>query len=413
MKVLLAAPPFSGHLHPILGIAKRLVQDSDIEVIIVSTQTAKEKVENENIKFISILDGFDKKIEDIANPDTKVKNNPLKLYKQLKENISILKQLKIQFEKIVEMTKPDLIIADFTLPVIGIVAKEKGIKWHTTLPSPCVYESNGVPAYLGGLYPPKNNYETIKQAIYNKIIKLFKKSCFYLFKKELKQVGLTHIYDKEGNEVIYSHEKVYALGMKECEFNMPKQSQFCYVGPVLYTPKITSEQDIVFEKDQKYVLVTLGTHLKFLKKELIEKIKLLANNYPDIQFHITTGDEKQNNYQSENNVKVFNYVSYDKYLQYYSAVIHHGGSGILYECIKHGIVSMVFPQDYDQFDNAARLDYFKLSIRINNYEQMFSLMDKLLHDDKLLENNRYYQRIYQTYNAVEHIYKQVQLLKIK
>lgn len=413
MKILLAAPPFSGHIHPIIGIAKRLAQDQDFEITIVSTPIVKAKVESENINFIAILEGYDEKIESIANPKTKVKNNPVKLYKQLKENISILKKLKQEFEIIVDNIKPDLIIADFTLPVIGVVAKEKGVKWHTTLPSPCVYESNGVPAYLGGLYPPKNCVEKIKHNIYNKTIKFFKRTCFKLFKKELNEVGLHNIYDKNGDELIYSDERVYALGMKELEFNIPKQPQFCYIGPVLYSPKITMKEDIQFDRNKKYILITMGTHLKFLKNELIENIKILAKNYPSVEFHITTGDEKDSAYQSQSNVKVLNYISYEKYLENYNAVIHHGGSGILYECIKHAIVSMVFPQDYDQFDNAARLDYYGLSVKVNNYKELFNSIDKLLNNYKLSEKNRYYQKIYNTYNACEEIYKEVKLLSIK
>lgn len=413
MKVLLAAPPFSGHLHPILGIAKRLAQDQELEIIVVSTPSAKEKVENEHIKFISILEGFDQKIENIANPATKVKSHPIKLYKQLKENIGILKELKNQFENIVEQQKPDLIIADFTLPVIGIVAKEKGITWHTTLPSPCVYESEGVPAYLGGLYPAKSSFEKLKYKTYHQLIKYFKKTCFNIFKKQLTQVGLQGIYDKQGNELIYSLDKVYALGIKELEFNLPKQPQFCYVGPVLYTPKIKNEKDITFENNKKYVLVTMGTHLKFLKEELVNQIKKLSNNYPDLEFHITIGDEKDNIEITEKNVKVLHYISYEKHLKSYSYVVHHGGSGILYECIKHGIASMVFPQDYDQFDNAARLDYYGLSVKVNNYGQLATYMEKLLVDHKLLENVRHYQRIYNTYSACEEIYKEVKMLSIK
>ncbi len=185
------------------SVNKKLSEDSSLNVKIVSTLAAKSRVEKENIKFTSILEGYDSKIESIANPEEKIKSNPFKLYKQLKENISLLNQLKQELEVVIDRFKPDLIISDFTLPVVGIIANEKHILWHTTLPSPCVYESNEVPAYLGGLYPPKNKYQEIKYSILNKMIKIFKTSCYWLFKKELQQIGLKGINDKEGKEVIY------------------------------------------------------------------------------------------------------------------------------------------------------------------------------------------------------------------
>lgn len=406
MNIILAAPPFSGHLHPIIAIAKKLQEDPSFNVMIVSTPVAKKRVEQENIKFISILEGYDLKIEEIANPDTKIKSNPLKLFKQLKENISLLKQLKIEFKSIVEKYKTDFIISDFTLPIVGIVAKENKITWHTTLPSPCVYESNGVPAYMGGLYPPKNKFQDIKYKIYNKTIKVFKKICYYLFKKELRSLNLKEIYDNEGKELIYSPDKVYALGISELEFNHPKDKRFQYVGPVLYSPTL-EQKEINFDNKRRYILVTMGTHLKFMKQELIKNIQLLAKSYPEIEFHITMGDDKQVLFKEIDNVKVINYISYEKYLSNYSYVIHHGGTGIIYECIKRAIPTIVFPQDYDQFDNAARLDYFNLAVKIKNYSQLFLCFERLLGDDKLTEQNEKYQKIYQQYSALDTIYQEV------
>ena len=412
MKILLAAPPFSGHLHPMIAIAKRLSEDKTLDITVVSTLAAKKRIEKENIKFIPILEGYDEKIDLIANPPTKIKSNPFKLYNQLKENISILNVLKKEFEIVVNNIKPDLIIADFTLPIIGIVANEKGIKWHTTLPSPCVYECNGVPAYLGGLYPPTSVIQRTKYKLYNQCIKLFKKSCYWLFKKQLQEINLSSLYDKEGNETIYSKNKVYALGMSELEFNQPSQKQFQYVGPLLYSPILEHETNITFEKNKKYVLVTMGTHLKFMKKELIKEIQALAFYYPELEFHITMGEDIESINENRNNVKILNYISYEKYLDKYSYVIHHGGTGIIYECIKRGISSIVFPQDYDQFDNASRLDYYGLSVKVEKFSQLNVCFQRLIGDDKLIKRNNNYQQLFYQYEATETIYKEIKKLQV-
>lgn len=411
MKIMLVAPPFSGHLHPIIAIAKKLKEDSDLDVCIVSTLYAKQRVELENIKFYSVLDGFDEQIDKIANPAQKVKSNPISLYFQLKENIKLLPKLKAEFSLIVEKVKPDLIISDFTIPVAGIVANEKNIKWFTTLPSPCVYESNGVPAYLGGLYPPKNKYERLKYSFLNKVIKCFKTMCFLIFKKELKAINFDKIYDENGNENIYSKDGVFALGMKELEFNIPSQTQFEYVGPILYSPINVNNQELLFNENKKYVLITMGTHLKFLKNDLINEIKKISQDFSDIEFHITLGDDKIEKFEAFNNIKVLNYVSYDKYLSNYDYVIHHGGTGIMYECIKRGIKNLVFPQDYDQFDNAARLDYAGISIIIKNYNELKENFRKLVNEEYNLSKLNIYKDLYIKYNAENTIYEKV--LKIK
>jgi len=43
-------------------------------------------------------------------------------------------------------------------------------------------------------------------------------------------------------------------------------------------------------------------------------------------------------------------------------VIHHGGAGIMWHCIQKGIPALVYPVDYDQFDHAARIEFFKKGI---------------------------------------------------
>lgn len=411
MKIFLVSPPFSGHLHPIIAIAKRLAQDCEMSVTIISTLAAKTRVENENISFLSILNGYDAKIDSIANPLQKIKNNPFKLIKQLKENISILEQFKLEFELLIRELKPDLIIADFTLPIAGIVAKENGITWHTTLPSPCVYESNGVPAYIGGLYPPQNFYQELKHNAINKLIPLFKRSCYFLFKNELKKLNFNSIYDNQGIENIYSKKRIYALGMKELEFNQPSDSIFKYVGPVLYSPKPMYENELIFNDKKKYVLVTMGTHLKFMKNDLINSIKNLALFYPEIEFQITMGESESNINKEIQNVKILNYISYEKYLDNYSYVIHHGGAGILNECIKRAIPSLCFPQDYDQFDNASRLDYYGLCVKIIKFNDLNCAFKQLLKSESIVIKNEQYKKILNSYNAVESIYQEIKTLQ--
>ena len=43
-------------------------------------------------------------------------------------------------------------------------------------------------------------------------------------------------------------------------------------------------------------------------------------------------------------------------------VIHHGGAGILYSCVKYNKPSVIIPHDYDQFDYGVRADLAKIGI---------------------------------------------------
>lgn len=101
--------------------------------------------------------------------------------------------------------------------------------------------------------------------------------------------------------------------------------------------------------------MTLGSHLGHRKDEIATEIRALAQEYDDWVFHFTDGDSSAVGAEKAGNFHRYPFISYDLYLSRYEVVIHHGGSGILYHCLKHGIPAVVIPIDFDQFDNAARL----------------------------------------------------------
>ena len=63
------------------------------------------------------------------------------------------------------------------------------------------------------------------------------------------------------------------------------------------------------------------------------------------------------------NVVELEYIPYTQYLERFDAVIHHGGAGITYNCIKYQKPALVIPHDYDQFDFAARIIYNRVGVK--------------------------------------------------
>jgi len=410
--IVLIAPPFSGHLHPILGIAQELIKTGEYNITIVSTKSVKNKVlAVGNINFYSILDDYEQIIEEIANPNCFVKSNPLKMFNQLKQNILVLKYAKKELKNILELIKPNCVISDFTITITGLVCEELKIKWLTTLPSPCVYETkNGVPAYLGGLKPSSNFFIKLKYKGYNQFIRLMKKTFFRIFSKELKEIGFNSLYRKDGSEIIYSNTKVFALGLKKLEFNNHPYEFFQYIGPILYTPNVENNDEILFDfsKEKKNILVTFGTHLKFFKKDVIEYFTKFCAENKQYNIHISLGDDKVKSIEKiHNNLNVYSFIPYNKYLKEYDVIIHHGGSGIMYECIKYGKPSIVFPQDYDQFDNAARIEYANLGVRVKNFKDVIVALEKIQKMDNFKYFLSKYQKILVNSNPINSIIEEL------
>ncbi|WP_216825061.1 glycosyltransferase [Agarilytica rhodophyticola] len=390
-RIDLLAPPFSGHLHPILAMGRFL--NKAYQVRVVSSKGAQKAIEAAGLCGVVINNIDDRELINIVNPPYAVGSNPIKLHQQFKHVLYILTTVYNELESLYQKDRPDLLIVDFTLPVGGTIASRMNIKWWTSLPSPCVLESaEGPPAYLGGLGNATNTYQKIRNAIGRKLIRLFKIIVFNLYRKEINNLGLNNLYRSDGSEAIYSEDKILCLGLSQLEFHKRWPLSVEFMGPMLYTPP-TQNHEIKFLKNKKYILVTLGTHLQWRKDEVSKKIASLAKKFPDIIFHFSNGHSHSKPHRSKEavNFERFDYIDYDKYLCRYDYVIHHGGAGIMYQCLRHGIASVVYPVDYDQFDHAARLSHAGLAIWVKNLCDFDNALQELIESETLESNCYQYQ----------------------
>lgn len=390
----LLAPPFKGHLHPILSMGRQLLAHG-YEVTVISSSAAKADIEAAGLRPLLLTSIDDKSLIECVNPAYAVRSSPTKLIAQFKQVISFFRLLKSDLETIYTDRSCDLMIADFTLPVAGIVADQNGIVWWTSMPSPCVIEcSAGTPSYLGGWKEDEGMLLKARDWLGRKLVRLFKRSAFYLCKKPIRSLGLNNIYRNDGTEVIYSNHCILCLGYQEFEFskNWPAAAKF--IGPMLYSPKLPNklsdelpQAPPVFQANKRYVLVTLGTHLDWCKQDIYREVEKLSTQCPDVVFHFTDGNADSHNYVKSNNQCFrFSYINYECYLPKYDFVIHHGGAGILYYCLQYAKPSIVIPQDYDQFDHAARLEALNFAIWLKNVKEISIALQTLLMDRRIEQN---------------------------
>lgn len=353
-RIDLLAPPFAGHLHPILALGRAL--SAEYEVRIISTQGAQARIAGAGLQGIALPGHFDEPLLAIANPRYAVKSSPIKLYRQFKNAVGLLADFAAQLDELYQQAAPpDLVIADFTLPVVGKVAAAWNIPWWTSLPSPCVLETpDGPPAYCGGFTPARNSWQRLQQAIARKKVRGFKQTMFWLFRETIRPTGITRLYRPDGTESAYSDQCILALGDRSFEFARSWPASVQFIGPALYTPENLSPEPH-FMPGRRHVLVTLGTHLAWHKDDVAAAILQLARTLPDYQFHFTEGSPEADCFQQTENLIRQPWVNYETCLQKYDLVIHHGGAGILYYCLKYQIPVLVYPVDFDQFDHAARL----------------------------------------------------------
>lgn len=364
-KIFFIAPPFSGHLYPQINLANMIKDKYQIKFI---SGYSKEKVLKERgFDTFSVLKHKPYAIDKIANSDKSISNNPIKLYKQFKENMSLLKEIIEELDELCQREKPDLIIADFVAPHGGIIGDKYNIPWITTIPTPFAIENiDGTPSYAGGLKPLNNSFGKTRDSFYRFFIHNIKSTFAFLAKSYIKDY-LKNIYRDDGTEVIYSPYSILALGIKELEFERTWPKPLVWLGPSLDKEDSQKEIDLDFDRFEKNIFITFGTHLEWAKDKYIEEIKNLAEKLPNYFFVLSLGGSKGVEGFVSDNFRVINYLSYDKHLQNFDLVIHHGGAGILYHTLNKKLPSIVIPQDYDQFDYSARLEYYSLGLKAKSF----------------------------------------------
>ncbi|MBP9907084.1 MAG: hypothetical protein KBF66_16165 [Rhodoferax sp.] len=393
MRVDLLAPPFSGHLHPLLAIARELATEFD--VCVLSTPSAQARIRAAGLRGRVVLgEADDRVLKDIANPPHAVKSNPIRMSRQFRSAIALMGRLKAELEMLYAHERPELVIADFTLPAAGLVAQQLDIPWWTSMPSPCVIEApDGPPAYMGGLKPADGLVSSFKHAVYRRTVRTFKQLIFKLYQRQIEGLGLTQLYRQDGTERIYSPSRLLALGLRELEFQRSWPAATRFVGPKLYTPPTYGGVDPEFEPGKRHVLVTGGTHLRWIKDALAGATRDAAQAMPEVVFHFTDGDEGQTRTLSQGNFVRLSYVDYEKHLAHYDLVVHHGGAGILYYCLLLGKPAVVYPIDYDQFDHAARLEHHGLAVWLRDLSHLQTDVADLLEGRRKLSGCQRFQAL--------------------
>ena len=371
------APPFAGHLFPLLHLAQQLRDEGFETQQFCSTPEAKTAVELCGFTLVPFLQGTSQVVFQISDTNERVGSNPFRLLRQLRMNLSLMDQFREELRQHWMVSRPDLVIADMTVPVAGLLAQAMGIRWWTSIPTPCALETlDGTPSYLGGWLPRNDRFGQARDALGRIVIRAFKRTMFQLFKTRMQRLGIERVYQSNGFETIYSHDTVLALGVREFELPRSWPHWLVFTGPLINSPPFPS-QPPDFIDGRRHVLVSLGTHLWWAKDRVRQLMQEVATKMPEHVFHFTMGRSEEGGQRSiVGNFHTYDYIPYDRTMHRYQLAIHHGGTGVTYSCLRNGIPSLSWPQDYDQFDHTARLVHHGLGLRCR--PQVDAIVEDLL-----------------------------------
>ena len=322
LKIDVVIVPLSGHLYPTMNLLMPLLKNPRYDIRLFTGQQKRAVAEAAGFKVVTILEGHEADFERVAI--NKEQLGLFSAYRQLSAGLDIINLVSDQLLAEWEVNRPDLVIAD---------------------------------CFFGGMGSPKNRNQLIQQWLGRKMTRFLKYSAAFLLRNRLKRYGFK-MYDQNGQESIYSPYSILGIGMKELEIKKGFPEHYLWVGPTGGSVERCEDYplDLSPFANRKIVFVTCGTQLDWAKNNLIYQTKLLAKSHPECQFFVTLGLGGQE-FQCQklmDNVSVVSYLPYNEYIPQMDYVIHHGGSGIFFQCIINNKPALILPHDYDQYDYAIR-----------------------------------------------------------
>jgi UDP:flavonoid glycosyltransferase YjiC (YdhE family) len=404
LKIDFVAPPLAGHLFPQLQLARYAQSQGFNRLRFCTCPKMRTAVEKHGIGFLPVLANKETELLSITDRPEQVMRSIKGMLACVALTLDLMKQFSNELRDHWRADRPDLIVVDFLSPFAGIVADELGIPWWTAIPSPGFIEvQKGTPTYLGGWQPPKTVLGKCRDALGRSFIRMFKKTVFYLYRNRLQSLGYKSLYRDDGSERMFSADVILGLGIPELEFgNVVSDSVFPkamhWIGPCTESPVLDFPAPL-YEPEKKHILISLGTQIIWAKERAERVIREVARLLPEYVFHYTLGNTSLREPLIENNLHFYGYIPYtSETLRNYDVIVDHGGTGVLYAAILAGVPQLVWAQDHDQHDNAARIAHHGLGLRSRGKAQSIVMeIKKLLNDDSYRKRTEEYRQIVERY----------------
>lgn len=380
MKVLFVAPPFAGHLDRMVPLMLA-AQGAGHKVRVMTGHARLSFLRARGIDAEAPSSLSPGALEHVAEGFGRIHGRPFAGLAQLRANLALVGPLIEDLCKEIETWRADVLVADSVALMAGPAASRMGIPWITTLASPLsLYSPHGTPAFCGGWTPPRGWPGRVRDASGRFGHRFLRSAVFALMRGKLPP-ELRRPFRADGTEAIYSAEAILGFGMRELEFPRSWPSAFEMIGPLASAPATGAPLDLPLA--ERRIFATLGTHLPWARAAWRAGLEALAQDRPDWLIVASEGrmEGPVGQRGGPPNLLVVPRLCYVRDLARFDAVIHHGGTGIAYSAIAAGLPSLVVPQDFDQFDMAARLVWHGLGLRAGSLADAAQLLDRLMTED--------------------------------
>lgn len=381
MRVLVVAPPFAGHLDRLVPLLQA-AQGAGHAVRVLTGHARLPFLRSQGIEAAAPPSLPPGALEHLAEGFGRIHGRPHASLAQLLGNLSLVAPLIEDLCAEIRSWRADVLVADSVALMAGPASARMGVPWITMLASPLsLYTPEGTPSFCGGWTPPRGGWPgRARDAVGRVGHRALREAVFALVRRQLPP-ELARPFRADGTETIYSPSAILGFGMAELEFPRRWPPAFEMIGPLASAPAIDPPPDLPLAR--RRVFATLGTHLPWARARWRAGLAQIARDRPDWLIVFSEGRMEGGSAGADGppNLHVVPRLCYQRDLPGFDAVIHHGGTGIAYSAIAAGLPSLVVPQDFDQFDMAARIAWHGLGLRSGSLTGAARHLDRLMTAD--------------------------------
>jgi MGT family glycosyltransferase len=176
---------------------------------------------------------------------------------------------------------------------------------------------------------------------------------------ELHDIVQTHYIPNQFKKLIFT-TKLFHLRSEQAD-------ETCYfTGPFIEKRKIDENFKFTKDKNKKLIYISLGTIFNEQEKFYSNCIEAFKDS-PEYQVVLSVGKSMDINKfkDAPKNFSIFSYVPQTQLLPDVDIFITHGGINSTQEGLSFGVPLIVIPQQYDQFDNAKRVEELEAGIALD------------------------------------------------
>ena len=379
MKILIPSMPATGHINPLLAIARILLAEGH-EVAFLTGSAFRDRIESGGAKFFALPAGADFDLRDIHSVVPELKGIPpgLEWFRVASERIFI-DPLPAQHQGVQQslQTFPaDVILADDMffglLPMLlGSRAERPPIVLCGTSILHWARE-DGAPNFLG--LPPATTAEqrTEYAAKAREIDEALDRPVIHGTNQMLKTLGTGRISLPLFNSVIELADACMQLSVPSFEFprEMPPSVYFVGTPPIIPGQVPLPPWADELDGSRKVVLVTQGTVANHNFNLLVAPTLAALANEPDVLVIVTAGGRPIDAIPGEipSNARVASFLPFEWLLPRVSVLVTNGGFGSVNQAMSFGIPLVTAGLTEDKADVNARVAWSGVGINLATNE---------------------------------------------